>query len=191
MNMGPLPSVPEFPHQVYSLVRSLHGYLISLFSRLSFYRLSVGQQARVGAGTSMHSIAGKLRSWFDHNFTIKGLGAATLFLICGIPDWSSRTDYWKTKLHTIMAFLGTVPGRIVIMAIGVMLIWMDHRAVLARHRVPTSGSLTSPNSLRERIFSICQELTDYAAKREPRPDDDVLWKKIWRGWGRVHGALQR
>jgi hypothetical protein len=74
----------------------------------------------------------RIRGWFDRNFTFKGLAALILFLICAIPDWVSRATYWKGKVGGFIHFFLTPVGRIVLIVLGIVIIFLDHRNVLKK-----------------------------------------------------------
>jgi hypothetical protein len=84
-----------------------------------------------------------VRKWFDTNFTLKGLAALMFLIFTGIPDWQYYGEYWKGELHTITQFVVFSPwGRVVILLLGVVVIWMDHRSVMKR-RAHNGGVLCS------------------------------------------------
>jgi hypothetical protein len=74
----------------------------------------------------------KLRDWYDRNFTIKGFLSFLLLLYCAIPDWQSRDEFWSKRLPTILAFLQTAYGRLTIIVLAGIVIWLDHRSVMKK-----------------------------------------------------------
>lgn len=76
----------------------------------------------------------RIRDWYDKNFTIKGLLSFVVMLYCAIPDWQSRTDFWSKQLHSILALLQTTYGRLAVMVLAGVVIWLDHRTVLKKQQ---------------------------------------------------------
>lgn len=77
-----------------------------------------------------------IRDWFDRNFTLKGLVALVVLIFCGVPDWKSRGEYWEQVLHweTIKMFALSGWGRLMLIASGGFIIWLDHRGVLKNRK---------------------------------------------------------
>jgi hypothetical protein len=75
-----------------------------------------------------------IRSWFEKNFTVKGLLAFAFFLYSVIPDSIARHDFWAQQMHTILGFVSTPLGRIGLACLAALVIWADHRSVLRKSK---------------------------------------------------------
>jgi hypothetical protein len=87
-----------------------------------------------------------IKNWFDSKFTLKGFAAFLFLLICAIPDWESRGEFWKVRVHSIGHFFLTPLGRVTLICIGVLVIWLDHRDVLKRRKDQVPASAVTEHS---------------------------------------------
>lgn len=74
-----------------------------------------------------------LKKWFDKNFTWKGLLLGIFVLYQLVPDASGRNAYWISMYPQIKDFV-FAHAKIFTVGFGFLLIWLDHRSVLAKHR---------------------------------------------------------
>jgi hypothetical protein len=79
-----------------------------------------------------------LRGWLEKNFTWKGLVVGVFVLYQIVPDTSGRNAYWLSMYPAIKDFIFN-HSRIFLIGLGVLLIWLDHRSVLAKHRPLVAG----------------------------------------------------
>lgn len=84
-----------------------------------------------------------MRDWFDRNFTPKGLFGVLLFLITAIPDWVSREDFWRGRMYRILHLVLSPWGRLSLIGVGVLIIWLDHRTVLKNKGIRQSAFIDS------------------------------------------------
>lgn len=70
---------------------------------------------------------------------------------------------------------------ILVTIVGLLCLWASIATYLAtRTKLPIPPPLAhipTTQSLRERVFAICSELSDYAKGRGDRPDEDKLWNE--------------
>lgn len=88
---------------------------------------------------SFKGVVEKITNWCQANFTFTGLGALILAVYCLIPDYYSRNEFWKSKLPFLKDFI-FAHSRLLLISVAILLIWLDHRRVLAgRRRAGKSG----------------------------------------------------
>src|ERR1700690_1149644 len=81
----------------------------------------------------------KIKSLYQANFTFKGLAALLLAIYCLVPDYYSRNEFWKSKMPFLKDFVFTY-NRSLLICVAILVIWLDHRRVLAgRRRAEKSG----------------------------------------------------
>jgi len=76
----------------------------------------------------------RITGWYDKNFTWRGLLAFVLWIIVSIPDWAGRRDFWRANVGMVRQF-AVAHSQAVLLAVFCLLIWLDHRAVLKKHRI--------------------------------------------------------
>jgi hypothetical protein len=86
----------------------------------------------VGEVCALPSYLQQFRAWYDRNFTVKGFLSFLVLLYCAIPDWLSRNEFWSNKVHSIAAWLQTEYGRLAVIVLAGVVIWLDHRTVLKK-----------------------------------------------------------
>lgn len=118
--------------------------------------------------------------WFDKNFTWKGLVALVFWLLINIPDWIGRKDFWKANVNTFWSYI-IAHSSVALLLLCALVIWIDHRAVLRKSstapRIPMPPGTPPADSLRERVFRLCHELSDYLENREDRPNETEIWER--------------
>ena len=81
----------------------------------------------------------RTKEWYERNFTLRGLGTLLFWLFITIPDWQYYIEYWKEDLPSVLRFIVTPLGRLVITLIAAAVIWLDNRSVLRRRGVAHVG----------------------------------------------------
>jgi hypothetical protein len=109
----------------------------------------------------------RLKTWYETNFTWRGLAAMLWFIATVIPDMFGREDFWSTHLPVLWKHVyahGTVAT---VIAVG-LIIWLDHRRMVKR------PSPVADSSLRGRTLAFCDELKTF--EKELGPEPPVNWK---------------
>jgi hypothetical protein len=59
---------------------------------------------------------------------------------CAVPDYAGRNEFWKSKLPYIKNFVFS-NTRLIIFTASILVIWLDHRRVLAKRSRPSQSGL--------------------------------------------------
>ncbi|MGA9508999.1 MAG: hypothetical protein WBV55_10295 [Candidatus Sulfotelmatobacter sp.] len=86
-----------------------------------------------------------VREWYEKNFTLKGFLVFVVLVYCAIPDWQARDEFWVKRLPGILSFLQTGWGRLSVIVLAGVLVWLDHRGVLKRRKSSTAGAKQKEN----------------------------------------------
>ncbi|MBA3915898.1 MAG: hypothetical protein H0X25_19000 [Acidobacteriales bacterium] len=107
------------------------------------------------------------RAWCAAGQFIKGRGVfgVAVLIWAALPDFDSRNRWWLDHWHGFWSFVGRYNRPIMIVA-GFLLIWWDHRRILA------SGSPTAPdpNTLLGRTLILRDRIKAFAESVGPKPD---------------------
>ncbi len=74
-----------------------------------------------------------IKKWCRDNFSFRGVAGLLLLVYCAIPDYYSRNEFWKSKMPFLRQFVSE-HSRLLLLSIGLLLTWLDHRLVLAKRK---------------------------------------------------------
>jgi len=81
--------------------------------------------------------------WIERHFTWKGIAAGIVWIIINLPDWVGRKDFWKSHVWDVYR-VAMANKTIFTLLICALVIWLDHRTVLSRQRLPVADAVPLP-----------------------------------------------
>lgn len=136
----------------------------------------------------MKDLWNKCKRWLDKNFTWKGFAVGLFVLYQLIPDTSGRHAYWLSMYPQIRDFV-LANLRIFVICIGTLLIWLDHRAVLAKRR-PVKGGLKLTIETLHWAYDVPQDMTIFTISAFLVNSGAPTVAKDWRAEYQVNGAAE-
>lgn len=110
---------------------------------------------------------GQVARWVRQQITWKGFGLGFLIFVYSVlPDYDARNRWWKERLPSILHF-AAVHSQLTLIAIGLLVIWIDHRSLVKKR---SGRAAPEDTSLRGRTLALSDELRQFVNSLGPETE---------------------